>query len=688
MRRIMRERVARPLIAIVVALLVLAPGPAVFAEQAAPSRGVDIADMDISTDPGVDFYRYANGGWLDRTVVPPDFAGIEPMSELDGRTRLQLIQLLASRAQSGSVREGSDEWKAIRLFAQGVDLETRNAQGIAPIAPSLAEIAAIDDLDELHQFLQTSVFASMPGFFFVLAGPDMADSSRTVAYLQGPLLGLPNRDYYLADDPSVVTVQEAYVATAGELLTYAGRDREDAQTAAEAVFHLERALAESALTRAEMQDLAQTYNPMTPAELGVLYPRMDWAGYLAALDLDDVSQVVVTDPGYLIALDRIVRETPLTVVKDFLLLQLLWASSSSLSEAMEKTAFAFYGGALGGLTVQAPIEGRVLDQVNLQLGDALGQLYVDAYFSPEAKAASAMLVDDVVAAFRARLAGNAWLTETTKAAALAKLDTLRIKVGYPERWRSYDAVTVSDSYFGTALSAFNATYRYGLAQIGRPVDREAWPFPPQTVNAMYNPLGNEIVIPAAILQPPFFDAAADGASNYGAIGFVIGHEITHAFDAQGAQFDAAGELVNWWSVEDYARFQALGDEVTAQYAAIEVLPGQFIDGQLTVAENVADLGGIQTAHDALQIALARDGRPTADAGELTPEQRFFVAAATIWRAEVREAALQTQLAADSHAPSAVRGTQPLRNCDAFYTAFAIEPGDPMYLAPEERIEVW
>ncbi len=682
------SRVYVAIIVCVVALLGLSPIPRVAALQGAVIHGVDLANMDLSVDPGVDFYRYANGGWFDRTTIPPDFAGIETMSDLEGRTRGALIDLLQRRAASGDVQVGTDEWKAIRVFEQGTDLATRNAQGLAPIQPTLDEVEAIDDLTELHRYLQTSVFKSMPGLFFVSAAPDIGNSAETVAYLNGPSLGLPNRDYYLADNATTAAVRDAYIATAAALLTHGGRVADDAQAAARAVYELETSLAVPMFSREEAQDVSRIYNPTTLAELAADYPLMDWPDYLAALGLSEVSQLVVTQPQYMEGLGDIVRATPLAVLKDFLTLQLLWASSASLSEVMETTAFAFYGTSLNGLEVLAPVEGRTLDQVNAYLGDALGKLYVEAYFPPEAKAQSAELMEELVSAYRERLERNSWMTEETKTHALAKLDTIRIKVGYPDQWLDYGDVAIADSYFASALSTFNVWYRERLDRIGAPLDADAWPFSPQTVNAFYDTSRNEIVIPAAMLQPPFFDVEADPASNFGAIGFVIGHEITHGFDLQGAQFDALGNLNNWWSDEDFERFQARNEDVVKQYAAIEVRPGQFIDGQITVTENVADLGGIQVAYDALQNHLATHEPPAADDDDLTQDQRFFIAAATIWRAEIRDAALITQLASDSHAPASVRATQPLRNCDAFYVAFDIGPGDPMYLPPDERIVIW
>ncbi len=684
------RRVSALLLAVIMAIAALTPLATVFAQEASIVHGINPADMDLSANPAVDFYRYANGGWLDRTVIPPDFATIETMSELDGRTRAQLVNLLATRAESGDVQPGSDEWKAIRLFEQGVDLATRNRQGLTPIEPILADIAAIDNLQEYHHYLQGSVFLSMPGLFFVSAGPDLKQSTETVAYLNGPSLGLPH-DYYLADDAATAAVRDAYLLSGSELLSLAGRDEQMALAASRAVYDFEARLAKTMFSREEAQDMSRIYNPASPAELAERYPLMDWPSYLSTLGLEGVSRLLVIEPRYMDAVDAIVRNTPLPVLKDFLGLQLLRSASANLGEEMENISFALYGTAMSGLTVQAPIEGRTLDQVSHFLGDAVGKLYVEAYFSPEAKAQSTEMVQEMIEAFHVRLQHNSWMTAATKANALAKLAKLRVKVGYPDTWTGYDEVTITDSYFGSALSAFNAFYRESLTKIGKPVDKAAWPFPPQTVNAMYNPLNNEIVIPAAMLQPPFFDPAADAASNLGAIGYVIGHEITHGFDVQGSQFDGDGNLANWWTGEDQSRFAALNDRLAEQYSRIEVADGIHVDGQLTIGENVADLGGIQVAYDALQIHMGRDRQATpaaTDPGDLTPEQRFFVAAATVWRAEVRDAALQTQLLSDPHAPASVRGIQPLRNCAAFYDAFAIDPGDPMFLPPEDRVVIW
>jgi predicted metalloendopeptidase len=717
------------LIAVLVALSSFAP---VLARQAPPEagHGINPADMDLSVDPASDFYRFANGGWLDRTPIPADEGRYGVFNEVYDRTTAQLLDLMGRLAEGGQVQGGTDEWKAVEMFRQGTDLATRNAQGVEPIRPTVDEIDAIRDLTGVHQFLEGSTFRGINGLVPIQVFPGLEDSTVNVTYLGGPYLGLPNRDYYLEEAPGNAEVRAAYVDTAAKLLGFLGYDDARARPAAQAVYDLERRLAEPTLTREEQQDFSLFNNPTAVADLATRYPLMDWPGYLETLGLKGIDPLIVTETRYLDALPAIVESTPVDVLKDYLKLELLWGASGTLSEEIEATAFAFQGGVLGGVQEQRPIAERSLETVNFALGEAVGKLYVEAYFPPEAKAQIETLVAELIRAYRLRLEANPWMTPETKATALAKLDKFRVKVGYPDRFRSYGAVAIEDSYAGTVLNALNAETRRLLQQAGKPVDKEEWGLPPQTVNAFYNPQNNEIVFPAGILQAPFFDYRADPASNYGAIGFVIGHEITHGFDIGGSQFDADGNLVNWWSEADTAAFQALNGRVVAQYDAIEVLPGVTVDGQITVGENVADLGGLQVAHDALMNALGATGVPPLPQTEATPiaspisspvveaiasppaspavppiaspvaspaaiafesltqEQRFFVAAATVWHEVTRDEALRTQVQTDSHSPAQVRGTRPLQNMDEFHAAFGIEPGDAIYLPPEERVVVW
>ncbi len=702
------------------------------------AHGLDPADMDLSADPTQDFYRFANGGWLDRTEIPGDRGSYGVFNELDDLTREQLLTLLENVATSGDLEEGSDTWKAAELYRQGTDIEARNTQGIEPIQPLLDQVDAITDLASLHEFQQTAEFSWLTGLFFVYVYSDLEDSSVNAPYISSSFLGLPNRDYYLEETEDNVAIREAYVATLAEFLQYGGYDTTQAGTAAQAVYDLEKRLAEPTLSREEQQDAALSYNPKTLDELTTLYPSMDWNAYVQELGLTDVDTLIVTEPRYMEALDAIVKDTPIEVLKDFIKLEVYWSFADFLGEDIGETAFAFQGGVLGGVEQQSPLEERTLDQTSGMVGEAIGQLYVEEYFPPEAKEQITTLVDSLIAAFRVRIQDNPWMTDATKTIALEKLDAMEVKVGYPDSWLTYENVEIGDSYYSSFLSAVNADTRRNLAKAGKPVDRTEWPVAPQVVNAFYNPTANEIVFPAGILQAPFFDFEADAASNFGAIGAVIGHEITHGFDLQGAQFDAQGNLSNWWSEEDLAAFEELNTLVVDQFAVVEVLPGVNVDGQTTVTENVADLGGVQVAYDALDIYLtaqgdsgasaspiaspdaplagtpvtsALDATPIADEisaspeasplaspiaspvavtdfDSLTPQQRFFIAYSTVWRTEIRDEALQTQVQTDSHSPGLVRAVLPIQNMDEFYDAFGIEEGDSMYLPPEERVVIW
>ena len=707
-----------PFVAIFLILPMAAP---IYAQSDSQPRGLNPADMDLGADPRADFYRFANGGWLDRTTIPGDEGAYGLGNELDDLTREQLLTLLEEVTANDELQVGSDEWKAAELYRQGLDITSRNAQGLTPIQPLLAEIDAIANLEDLHTFQRTAELSWLTGLFQVFAAPGLDDSTVNAAYLTGSFLGLPNRDYYLEDDEGNADVRAAYVDASADLLQLVGYDSAKAEAAAQAIYTLERALAEPTLTREEQQDISLSNNPMSLDELTALYPLMDWKAYMANLGLTGVEELIVTERAYLEALAEIVRATPLDVIKDFIKLEVLWKFADFLDGDIGATAFAFQGGVLGGVEEQRPLEERTLDQTSNFLGEAIGQLYVDEYFPPQAKEEITALVEALIVAFRARLETNSWMSAETKARALQKLANLNVKVGYPDRWRSYETVEIGDSYASSVISAVSAETRRTLDKVGKPVDRGEWDLPPQVVNAYYNPQYNEIVFPAAILQAPFFDYQADPAVNFGAIGFVIGHEITHGFDLQGSQFDENGNLNNWWTEDDYARFDALNQRVVAQYDAIEVLPGLNVDGQITVTENVADLGGAQVAYDALEVYLAARGDSQALASPaatlvssaadqatqavppaaspdsateaaafaaLTPQQRFFISAATVWREQIRDETLELLVRTDPHAPASLRATVPSRNMDEFHEALDIEPGDAMYLPPDERIVIW
>ena len=662
--------------------------PAASPVAASPEQGALLPRMDLTVDPGEDFYRYATGGWQDRTEIPADEAAYGISEELRDLTRQQLLALLESLADSDELVVGSDEWKAVQLFAQAMDVDTRNAQGITPIAAELDEIDSLASLDEVYAFAREVVLTGYASGFYGIGGaPDLADSSLYTAWYGGPDLGLPNRDYYWVDDEEKAAIREAYNAMNAELFGYAGYDAAAAEDAAERVYAFEKRLAEPILRPEDFNDPANYYNPRPVADLIAANPDFDWPAFLEILGIPDQETVVVTELDYLNAVDGILEETDLETLKDYLKLQVLRNTASELTEEMGQTVFDFYGTTLNGIEEQRPLDERALGFANTGLGFALGKLYVAEHFPPRAKAEIEALAEGIIAATRSRIERLDWMSPETKETALVKLDKMRVKVGYPDEWRTYENVNIEESLAATVLSASLAETKRRLGRIGEPVDREEWGMLPQTVNAYFSPVNNEIVFPAAILQAPNFDYEADPAFNYGNIGSTIGHEITHAFDQSGSQFDAKGNLANWWTDEDRARFEALTEQVAAQYAAVEALPGLNVDGELTIGENIADMGGLQIAYEALQTALAEEGDPGLIEG-LTQEERFFIAYAYGWAEKAREESIRTQVLTDEHAPAAVRAVQPARNMDAFFAAFGIEPGEPMYLPPEERVVIW
>jgi putative endopeptidase len=660
-------------------------------------HGIDVADMDLAVSPRIDFYQFANGGWLERTSIPADRTQVSTLSLLTDQTISQQIELLRDAAGPNGAAAGSDEAKAAAIFTQGLEMQVRDRQGIAPIQDALERIAAIDSAEAYHAYLPYGLFDGVGATLPLEVQPDPKDSSTNALILGEPSLGLPNRDYYLANDSSYDDVRKAYVATNTRFLTAAGYDPDEAATTAQAVYEFEKALAAASLTREQQQqDFSLQYNPRTVEELAAHYPAMDWPTYLAEVGVPGVDHIIVLDTGYLQSLPDIMAKTPVETLRAYLMLELVTAWADALDTELGDIAFAF-DHVLTGLEQQPKLEERVLDQVNGALPDAVGKLYVAEHFPPEAKAAIEVLAHDVLGAFGERLATNTWMTPETKAKAVAKLAAVTVQVGYPDTWKTYEAVELADSYARSLRSALAANLRRDFAKAGQPVDRGEWDFPAQIVNAEYNPFLNAIVFPAGILQPPMFDYKADPAANYGAIGFVIGHEITHGFDLSGSQFDAEGNLTNWWTDEDRKHFLALNSELEKQYSAIEVAPGLFVNGQITVGENAADLGGIQNAYAALQDRLRAEGdnRATPQASgavvvepPFSPEQRFYIAAASVWRNKTRPALLALLVHSDVHAPGIVRATQPLRNAAPFFTAFGIESGDPMWLSPDDRIVIW
>ena len=647
-------------------------------------HGIQIADMDLDVDPGDDFYQFANGGWLTRTELPGDQASFGVSDEVSDRVDAQLAGVVEGLASDADSPEG----KARAIYDQYLDAATRDEQGVTPLQPILDETSAIASIEDGLVYQQHADNVQLAGLFVVYPSASPGDATVNIGNLYGPILSLPSEDYY-GEGEDLQALRDAWVETTALLLTEIGYSESEATVAAEAVLAFESELVGIKTPDAELfSDPVAQNNPRTLEELEAILPDFDWQAFVQETNLpDDVESLVVVDLPYMEALQGVLDGADPNILRYLFETQLMWTYAPYLSTEIGDTAFAFQGPVLNGVTERRPVEERALQSVQDYFPDTIARAYVAEAFPPEAKAQIEALVDNLVAAFRIRIENSAWMSEETKAKALEKLDLMVVKVGYPDEWETYDEVEIGDSLVETVINAYDAGNTEALGAVGEPVDRTEWFMAAFEVNAYYNPSLNEIVFPAGILQPPFFDPEADMASNYGSIGAVIGHEITHGFDLSGSQYDGYGNLVSWWTEEDFTAFSELNDQAIDQYGGIEVQPGLMVDAELTVTENVADMGGVQIAYDALLIALDAEGQESTP-WFLTQQQRFFIAYATSWREKGTEEFYEYLVAADVHAPGPVRAVQPIRNMDTFYEVFDIGEGDPVYLPPDERIVIW
>ena len=657
------------------------------------AHGVDLVGMDRSVAPGDDFFAYANGAWLKKTPIPPDrpawSSGGELAEEQIRRTKGILEAAAASKASPGS-----EERKVGDFYASCIDESGLQARGVAVLKPELARIAAVKDKKDLARVLGEDLRADVDPLnstnFYTLqlfglwVSPDLNTPGQYAAYLLQGGLGMPDREFYVSDTPRMAEIRTKYQAHVAALLKLAGVP--DAAAKAARIMALELKIAKQHAAREESMDVVKANNPWKRGEFATRAPGLDWDTYFAAAALDKVPMVIVWHPNATKGLSALVASEPLDAWKDWLTFHALAGRTQMLPKAFADERFAFFGKVLSG-TPKAPERWKRCVQIlDGTIGYAIGHLYVNKYFAPEYKAQAQEMVKNIIAAFRTRIDKLDWMTPATKAKAKEKLGTLYVGVGYPDTWMDYSALEVSrKDWYGNVERAEMFEYRRSLAKLGKPVDMTEWCMTPQTVNAVNLPLQNALNFPAAILAPPFFDPAAPAAFNYGAIGSVIGHEISHSFDDQGAQFDARGTLKDWWTKEDRAHFEAAGGQLAAQYDAYRPFPDVHVNGKLTLSENIADVAGLAAAHDAWLMSLG--GKPAPEAQGMTGEQQFFVAFAQGWRGKEREAALRQQIIVDGHSPSEYRGDS-VRNFDAWYAAFAVKPGQKLYLAPKDRVQVW
>jgi len=653
-------------------------------------HGIILANMDTTVSPKVDFYNYVNGNWMKNNEIPDDQTSWAGFTILRKKTDADMLNILAKAKESGKYAPETDQAKALMIYESKLDSVARNKAGIDPLKPTLEKIAAIGSMEDFQKLISENAVAVSQPFLGLAAFSNPSNSAMNSAYITPGGLGLPDRDFYTNTDPASVKIRQQYVDHITRMLQFLGDSEESARKQAETILAFETKLATPRLDKVASRDFRNFNNPRSLAELQKMLPQLQWEEVFKGMGVTKkMDTVIVMQPKYMETLNQMFAKPDFETWKTVMRWSTLNNSSGMLTTEIDKANWDFYSQTLNGTKKQKPANERALATVNGSVGEALGKLYVDEMFPPEAKEKAETMITNVIAAYKDRINALTWMSDSTKVKAIEKLDKFTVKVGYPDKWKDYSSMEVKsgNTYYDNMVAVQTWNMKDNLEKIDEPVDRTEWGMSPQTVNAYFNPFNNEIVFPAAILQPPFYDYKADEAVNYGGIGAVIGHEISHAFDDSGSRFDANGNLVNWWTDKDLENFTERGNKLAEQYSNIEVLDSVYINGKFTLGENIGDLGGVLGAYDGLQRFYKENGRPDNIDG-LTPEQRFFMSWATVWRTKSREEALRNQVKTDSHSPGMVRATQPLLNIDAFYEAFDIQEGDPMYLAPEERVRIW
>ena len=657
--------------------------------SAAPRVPAFSADyMNRSVNPATDFYRFADGQWLKNNPVPSDKSRWGAFTELAERNWYLIHEILdAAAAPKQPPPDHSPRREVGDFFASIMDTNRIERLGLKPIAADLRRIDRLKSTKDLFALLADFHQRGIGGMFGAGFGPDDKNSSIYAVGLHQGGLSLPDRDYYLKD--SFAEKLKLYRAHVQKMFVLLGEKPDDADADAATVIALETELAKASRTRVDLRDPDKNYNKFTGKELAVRTPAVLWNVYFADRNLADPAYEIVGQPEFFDAVNRLVQERLLADWKVYLRWHLLHSSAPFLPAAFEQENFNFYGKVLSGQPEQEPRWKRAAHVIDGSIGEALGQLYVEKYFPPEARARMNELVENLKAVFHDRLERVPWMTDATRAKALAKFARFTQKIGHPDKFRDYSAVVIRrDDLLGNVRRAAAFESHREIVRVGKPVDRTEWGMTPETVNAYFNPSLNEIVFPAGILQPPFFDMTMDDAVNYGAIGVVIGHEMTHGYDDEGRKFDADGNLNDWWTVADAKAFDDRAQLVVAEYNSFELLPGLHVNGKLTLGENLADLGGVNIAYEALQRVLANDPFKPRQIDGFTPEQRFFISFAQVWRMNIRDAEAQRLITVDTHSPGQFRAYGPLLNVQAFYDAFDIQPGSPMWRPPQQRAIIW
>jgi putative endopeptidase len=664
------------------------------AQQAADTAiGIDVNAIDKDVKPGEDFNLYANGNWVKSAEIPADRSSTGVFVQVFNKAEARNAQMIADIAKSAR-KPGSDETRIADYYDAYLDQPHIDGLGMAPIKPQLETIAAITDKAGLSRALGASMRADVDpmnntkfwteNLFGLFVSQGLETPDKTMPYILQGGLGMPERDYYLSSDPAMVKTREAYRTYISTLLSAAGIAGAEAK--AQAIYALEMKIAQAQSSREESEDWHKANTIWTAADFAQKAPGIDWASYFVAAQLGKQDQFIVWMSQATTNLSALVAQEPLDSWKAWLTFHRINQYAAVLPKAIDDARFAFYGKTLTGAPQQRPRDKRAIAAVNANLGDAVGKIYVGKYFPAQAKADVQDMVSKLLVAFDRRVAALDWMAPATRKEAQRKIETLKVGVGYSETWRDYASLEIKPGdAFGNQWRAGLYEYEHQMAKLGKPVDRGEWWMTPQTVNAVNLPLQNALNFPAAILEAPFYDPHADAAANYGSIGAVIGHEISHSFDNNGAEFDADGRMRNWWTPEDMAHFKAAGKALADQYSAYEPFPGLHLKGDLMLAENIADVAGLSAAYDAYHASLG--GKPAPVIDGLTGDQRFFLAFAQSWRTKTREAALRQQVATDGHAPGQYRALT-VRNLDGWYKAFGVTQGQTLYLAPDKRVRVW
>ena len=652
--------------------------------------GINLAYMDTLVNPADDFYSYVNGNWMKKNKIPEDEVRWGVFNVLRKKTNQDLLSILDKAQRSDLYGPDSDQDKALSIFKTELDTLARNSAGIEPIQPILNRIAEINTIEDFQKVITENAAEISQPFFDIAAFPDPNNSAMNVCYITPGELGLPDRDYYTNTDAKSIEIRQQYVNHITRMLQFLGDTEIHARKQAETILAFETQLATPQLDKVARRDFRNFNNPRSLEQVQKLVPSIAWNNVLTAMGVTKkLDTVMVMQPTYMKMVEKTLKAGDIATWKTVLRWATLNDAAGMLSTEIDRAHWDFYSKTLRGAQKQKSGKERALTTVNKTVGEALGKLYVDEMFPPEAKEKAEEMISHVIEAFKERIHNLDWMGDTTKLKAIEKLDKITIKIGYPNTWKDYSglAVTSNNTYYQNILAVKQWDLNENLSKINEPVDRTEWNMTPQTVNAYYNLFNNEIVFPAAILQPPFYNYKADEAVNYGGIGAVIGHEISHAFDDSGSRFDAHGNLVNWWTEADLNQFTERVNKLAEQYDRIEVLDNVFINGKFTSGENIGDLGGLLGAFDGLQKYISEKGKPKRIDG-FTAEQRFFMSWATVWRTQQREEALRTQIQTDPHSPGRYRATQPLMNIDAFYEAFNIKEGDEMFIPPENRVRIW